>query len=161
MRCGNDFMKTKDQNPRRIDALRVLEHLLRHLKSITADILYVALRDADFSEDECVRFTGAILRTAKARGWSERTDFSVKSKRNHSNLHSVWLSRIQGKKHNGKPIAEESIKREYSKWNRAGYNVPDHLAITWKTSMKYANDCDVSFQQPPADSYYGATVMHR
>ena len=67
-------MKEKTITPlRRSEAVEVLKKLLRYNQIITPDILYIALQDNGFSEDERCRLAGAILRTAKANGWTEKT----------------------------------------------------------------------------------------
>ena len=144
---------------RRDEAMTVLATLLRRLQSIHADILYVALIENGFTDDEACRLAGAILRTAKANGWCVRTDYSLKSKRNHSNLQSVWMSKIFGKKPNGKPVPEPELKREYARWNEAGYSPPDQLATAWKVAQTFTESAEVSYQQPPKEAIYGATVM--
>lgn len=146
---------------RRNEALDVLKNLARKLQSLTADMVYVALVESGFSEDEACRLTGALFRTAKANGWITKTDFSVKSKRNNSNLQSLWISNIQGKQPNGRAIPKAEITREYARWRELGYGGLDHLAISWKVAQDYKGDCDVSYQQPPNDSYYGVSVMHK
>jgi hypothetical protein len=152
-------MDNEIKKQRRDEAMTVLSTLLRRLQSIHADILYVALTENGFSDDEACRLAGAILRTAKANGWCVRTDYSLKSKRNHSNLQSVWLSKVFGKQPNGKPVSEQDIKREYSRWSELGYSPPDHLATAWKVAQTFTESAEVSYQQPPQDRHYGATVM--
>ena len=72
-------MKTKYQDTtRREEALEVLKTLARRIRSINADLVYVSLIESGFSEDETTRLTGALFRTAKARGWLTKTDFSIK-----------------------------------------------------------------------------------
>ena len=153
-------MRTKYQDTtRREEALEVLKTLARRIRSINADLVYVSLIESGFSEDETTRLTGALFRTAKARGWLTKTDFSIKSRRNNSNLQSIYKSNLFGKKPNGKPIPETEIKREYARWKDLGYVINDSLTIAWEVAMKYKDDCEVSFQQPPKDSSYGCTVM--
>lgn len=125
------IMKIDEPNPRRDEALDVLNQLTRRLRSITADLLYVSLIESGFSEDEACRMTGALIRTATARGWISKTDYAVKSQRNHSNLQSVYCSNIFGKTSDGKAIPKTEIKREYARWKSAGYRVPDEMAIAW------------------------------
>ena len=146
---------------RRAQALDVLGSLLRRLQSIHADLLYVALTDSGFNEDEACRLTGALLKTAQARGWCVRTDYSIKSKRNHSNNQSVLLSEIFGKMPNGRAVPQTEIKREYNRWNNAGYRVPDQMAIAWKVAKRSEEIAVVSFQQPPQHPYYGASIINR
>ena len=146
---------------RRSEALNVLETLLRKLRSIHADFLYVALSESGFTDDECCRLTGSLLKTAQARGLCLRTDFSIKSKRNHSNNQSIWLSKIFGKQPNGRAVAQTEIKREYARWKNIGYTVPDHLAAAWTVAKESEAYAEISFQQPPQHSYYGATVMKK
>jgi hypothetical protein len=124
----------RTQNPRREEALDVLKTLARRLRSLNADLVYMALVDGGFTLDEATRLTGTLFRTAKARNWLEKTDYSIKSQRNHSNLQSVWISNLYGKKPNGKPLAESEIKREYARWRSAGFSVPDALALNWRQS---------------------------
>ena len=124
-------MKIDEPNPRREEALDVLNQLSRRLRSITADLLYVSLIESGFSEDEACRMTGALIRTATARGWISKTDYAVKSQRNHSNLQSVYCSNIFGKRSDGKAIPKTEIRREYARWKSAGYRVPHEMAIAW------------------------------
>ena len=128
-------MKTEISNNRRAEAMSVLTNLLRKLFSLHADLFYVALREAGFTEDETCRLSGACLRTAKARGLCIRTDYSIKSRRNHSNLQSIWLSKLFGKAENGNRIPETEIKREYARWQKLGYVVPDQLAQMWPVAQ--------------------------
>jgi hypothetical protein len=149
------------ENPRREEALDVLKTLARRLRSINADIVFVSLIEGGFSDDEACKLTGALFRTAKARNWLTKTDYSIKSQRNHSNLQSVWLSNLFGKKPNGKPLADSEIRREYARWKNAGYSIPDVLATTWEATQKDKNYCEVTYQQAPKDMCYGCSVMKK
>jgi hypothetical protein len=111
---------------RRIEAMRLIESLLRHNEIITPDIVYETLAENGFNEDERMRLSGAILRTANANGWSERTCFSVRSTRNSSNSGSLWASLIYARKASGKTIAATVLEKENAKWTARGLIQPQH-----------------------------------
>jgi hypothetical protein len=106
---------------RRSEAVEVLKKLLRYNQIITPDILYIALQDNGFNEDERCRLAGAILRTAKAHGWTEKTPLSVRSKRNHSNHGTVWKSLLYAVKRGGNTITDAALNRERRRWLDSGY----------------------------------------
>jgi hypothetical protein len=113
-------------------AMTILEGLCRTLNSLTADIFYSALDEAHFSEEDKVRLVGACFRTAQACHWIERTTFSAKSRRNHSNLLSVWVSNIFGVDRQGQKIGQSEIEATYAKWRRLGLEPPDREAKLWR-----------------------------
>ncbi len=121
---------------RRKEALAIVEHLARHLKAITADILYEALKRNEFDEDERVRFTGALMRTAASRGWLVRTSFSVRSQKNHSNLLNVWASSIYRKTKDGRFISEEDVASEMEAWREFGIQPACEMVATWELLAK-------------------------
>jgi len=123
---------------RRAEAMKVLENHLRHNEIITPDTLFVTLQEAGFDDDECCRLAGAILRTAKANGWVERTIFGVKSKRNHSNCGTLWKSLIAGKKPNGQAISEATLEAERQRWIDCGMiSIEHHInIIAWGIAQR-------------------------
>lgn len=79
---------------RRAEAFKILKELLTRLPGITADVFYVALREAGFSADECFRAVGGVFRSAAALGLMEKTFFAQPSRRNHGNRQQLWISKI-------------------------------------------------------------------
>lgn len=121
----------------RLEALRILKSLSQRLYSLTADIFYDALHEAGFTDDEKVRLVGACIRTASSRGWIVRTDYSIKSKRNSSNLQSIWKSKIFKQRNGGGELDESEIQTEYNRWRDKGIHVPDEQAKIW-TQVEHA-----------------------
>lgn len=121
---------------RRAQALEILVSLLRSLRGITADIFFIAIREAGFSEDEAVKYTGAVMRTASARGYMEKTPFSKPSKRNSSNLQSVWLSKtfVPG-------IAAQQASVD---WAKKGFEAPENEAQFWLSQKQFLQAATVS-----------------
>ena len=125
------FMTTvSDQT--RLEALKILKGLSQKLYSLTADIFYEALDEEGFSDNEKVHLVGACIRTASSRGWITRTDYSVKSCRNSSNLQSVWKSKIYKQRNGGGKLDDNEIQAEYQHWHKKGHLIPDHLAAAWE-----------------------------
>ena len=115
-------MKEKTITPsRRSEAVEVLKRLLRYNQILIADMLYVSLEENGFSEDERCRLAGAILRTAKANGWTEKTPLAKRSKRNHSNHGTVWKSLLYAVKRGGNAITDAALNRERRRWLDSGY----------------------------------------
>ena len=108
-------MLESDETIRRTEALRLLEQLLRHNRAITADMLYVTLEYAEYTEDERMRLMGGLIRSASSYGWATKTFVSIRSQRNSSNAASLWHSNIFGRKASGKPIPESVLDREHAK----------------------------------------------
>lgn len=81
-------------NETKLEALKILRDLAQCLYSFTADIFYDALHKAGFTNNQKTRLVGACFRTASSRGWIIRTQYGMKSRRNSSNLQSVWRSNI-------------------------------------------------------------------
>lgn len=127
---------SKINRERRQEALDTLEHLSRHLKAIDADIVFEALKEQGFDEIERVQLTGAIMRSASAKGWIARTDYSVRSKKNHSNLQSVWCSLIFKKAKDGAEIPDAAVKREYERWESQGFTVHHLKAMYWEREQQ-------------------------
>ena len=98
-------------------ALQILKSLLTELPAISADIYYQSLRDAEFTEDQAVRLTGASIRKAAAAlGWIQKTNLCQNSVKNHSNLQKIWKSNLcDDKKDSAAALAE---------WARRGFVVP-------------------------------------
>ena len=124
-------MNNKLSDQTRCEALQILKKLCQRLRSITADIFFHALHENGFSDDEKVRLTGPCMRTASSRGWITRTECSIRSKRNHSNLQTVWMSCIFRKGEYGE-ISTEEVESEYKHWQGRGHIVPDKLADAWR-----------------------------
>jgi len=116
---------------RKNEALQILKSLLCCLRSLNADIFYVALGDAGFSDDERGRAVGSSFRKASARHWLKRTPFCVPSCRNHSNLQTVWISCLFERSSAGGEQAEREICKAYSFWKARGLPPPDKLADKW------------------------------
>jgi len=124
---ATEFMKKTSE--RREQALGILKELLRNLKGITADIFYAALREADFGENEAVRFTGAVMRTASAKGLMEKTIYSQPSQRNSSNLQYVWLSHLYED--------SEMSNMVWEYWHDKGFKMPQHEASQWELRNRF------------------------
>ena len=122
----------------RLEALRILKRLCQRLRSVSADIFYDSLYQKGFSEDERTRLTGPCMRTASSRGWITKTECSIRSKRNHSNLQTAWLSNIFKQGERGQKIPDEVIEQEYELWKSRGHIVPDALVDAWRRVMEAA-----------------------
>lgn len=96
---------------RRAEAFKILKELLTRLPGITADVFYVALREAGFSADECFRAVGGVFRSAAASGFMEKTFFAQPSRRNHGNRQQLWISSICSKQDTD----------EINKWRDRGF----------------------------------------
>jgi len=104
-------MNNKISSTRRAEAFKILKDLLTRLPGITADVFYIALRDAGFSVDECFRSVGGVFRSAAASGIMEKTFFAQPSRRNHGNRQQLWISRICSKEDTD----------EINKWRDRGF----------------------------------------
>lgn len=149
-------------NETRLEALRILKGLAQHLYSLTADIFYDALHEEGFNDDEKVRLVGACIRTASSRGWITRTEYSTKSRRNSSNLQTVWRSDIFRQRNGGGELEESDIRAAYNHWQAKGHKIPDHLVVAWeqvenaRKLFPDLSECRVT--QPPNSGSYGAVV---
>lgn len=117
---------------RKNEALRLLKNLAECLFSLNADIFYETLKDSGFSEVERTRLVGSCFRVAASRRWVTRTDFSTKSRRNSSNLQSVWVSRLFPSFAKSGLEAEKKIQSAYSYWESNKLAPPDDLAEKWQ-----------------------------
>lgn len=122
----------KIPNNRRNQALFILKNLLRCLKSLHADIFFVALAEAGFSDEERSRLIGSCFRTAASRGWMTKTAACLPSRRNHSNLQSVWVSCLHPPFAKSGKEAEKKIQAAYAYWLSNGLPPPDDLAEKWQ-----------------------------
>ena len=135
-------MLESDETIRRTEALGLLEQLLRHNRAITADMLYVTIEYAEYSEDERMRLMGGLIRSASSYGWAKKTFVSIRSQRNSSNAASLWHSNIFGKRASGKPIPESVLEREHAKWEAQGMlplEVQNHYGL-WLASLDPSDD---------------------
>ncbi len=135
-------MIESDETIRRTEALALLEGLLRHNRAITADMLYVTLEYAEYTEDERMRLMGGLIRTASSYNWATKTFVGVRSTRNSSNAASLWHSNIFGRKASGKPIPESVLDREHAKWEAHGMlplEVQNHYGL-WLASRDPSDD---------------------
>lgn len=122
----------KIPDKKRFLALSILKDLLRCLKSLYADIFYVALAEKGFDEDERSRLIGACFRIAASRGWITRTGLCLKSRRNHSNLQSVWVSNLFPSFAKSGFEAEQKISSAYDYWRSNKMEPPDDLLEMWQ-----------------------------
>ncbi len=127
---------TTHTDKRREQALEILKGLLRTLRGITADVFYAAIREDGFSEEEAVKYTGGVMRSASAKGHMEKTPFSQPSKRNSSNLQSVWLSKLFEGTEEAEAVRESWIKK--------GFNLPEHEALLWQNQRQLLQSPTVS-----------------
>ena len=127
---------TTHRDKRRAQALEILLNLLRTLQGITADVFYAPIREAGFTEEEAVKYTGAVMRTASANGHMEKTPFSKPSKRNSSNLQSVWVSKLFEN--------TDEAQATNDHWRAKGYDLPDHEALFWKSQRQLLQQTTVS-----------------
>jgi len=124
----------KIPDKRRFLALSILKDLLRCLKSIHADIFYVALAENGFNDNERCRLIGPSFRKAASRGWMKRTSLCLQSRRNHSNLQSVWISCLFPAFSNSGDQAQKKIAAAYAYWNSNKLSPPDDLVEMWQGS---------------------------
>jgi hypothetical protein len=122
----------KIPDKRRFLALSILKDLLRCLKSVHADIFYVALAEKGFDEGERSRLIGSSIRIASSRGWMKRTSLCLKSRRNHSNLQSVWISCLFPAFSKSGLDAENKILAAYDYWRSNKMEPPDDLLEMWQ-----------------------------
>lgn len=122
----------KISEKKRVLALSILKDLLRCLKSLHADIFYIALAEKGFDEGERSRLIGSSFRIASSRGWMKRTNFCLKSRRNHSNLQSVWISHLFPAFSKSGLDAEKKIFAAYDYWRSNKMEPPDDLLEIWQ-----------------------------
>ena len=123
---------------RREQALEILKGLLRTLRGITADNFYAAIREGGFTEEEAVKYTGAVMRTASAKDYMEKTPFSKPSKRNGSNLQRVWLSKLF--------VDTDEAEAVRKKWIKRGLIPPEHEALLWQSQRQLLQNPTVSLK---------------
>ena len=75
---------------RKLLALKILNSTLKPNEPFTGDCLYNALIRNGFSNDECGRLIGSLIRKASTKGWIEKTAAWVQSRRNSSNIQILW-----------------------------------------------------------------------
>lgn len=121
----------KIEPARRAIALGILEKLCQHLRCITADVVFEALAAHGFGEDERVRLTGAIIRTASARRWIFKTSHYINSVKNNSNLQILWQSALLD---NGlkRGLTAQAIAAQYQTWEQQGLKIPHFLAFDFE-----------------------------
>jgi hypothetical protein len=124
----------KIPDKRRFLALSILKDLLHCLKSVHADIFYVALAEKGFNDNERSRLVGSSFRMAASRGWMKRTSLCLKSRRNHSNLQSVWISCLFSAFSKSGDQAQIKISAAYAYWNSNKLSPPDDLVEKWQGS---------------------------
>jgi hypothetical protein len=122
----------KIPDKRRFLALSILKDLLRCLKSLHADIFYVALAESGFSDDERTRLVGSSFRIAASKNWMFKTCACLRSRRNHSNLQSVWISHLFPAFSKSGPKAQKKISDAYAYWSSNKLPPPDDLANKWQ-----------------------------
>lgn len=122
----------KISDKKRFLALSILKDLLRCLKSLHADIFYVALAESGFSDDERTRLVGSSFRIAASKNWMFKTCACLPSRRNHSNLQSVWISHLFSAFSKSGPKAQKKIADAYAYWSSNKLSPPDDLANKWQ-----------------------------
>jgi hypothetical protein len=75
---------------RKLLALKILRSLLVPSEAFTGDILYDALIENGFTNDESGRLVGSLIRKATSNGWIRKTENWAQSSRNKSNIQIIW-----------------------------------------------------------------------
>jgi hypothetical protein len=122
----------KISEKKRFLALSILKDLLLCLKSLHADIFYLALAEAGFSDDERSRLVGSCFRKAASRRWMTKTRLCLSSKRNHSNLQCIWTSCLYHSFASSGVDAQKKIQAAYDYWKSNKLSPPDELVEKWQ-----------------------------
>ena len=122
----------KKSEKKRFLALSILKDLLCCLKTIHADIFYIALAEKGFNENERSRLVGSSFRIAGSRRWMSKTGLCLSSKRNHSNLQCIWISCLFPSFALGGVESEKKIQAAYDYWKSNKLSPPDQLLEKWQ-----------------------------
>jgi|GEM_PF-4324454 len=117
-------MEFTQQKISRVQAMNILRTLAANLPFLTADIFYQSLRDANFTEDEAVRLTGACIRSGSVRNYIEATNLCQNSVKNNSNLQKVWKSKLFSDDHDPRPAL--------AAWFERGFKLPTEEYASWE-----------------------------
>jgi hypothetical protein len=77
---------------RRSQALTILRSELIPNEPFTADLLYDALLNKGFTNNEAGRLVGSLVRIASSKGWIRKSENWVQSRRNRSNIQIIWIT---------------------------------------------------------------------